>query len=67
MINDKEGYRVRFDADSGYTTINDLNGFKLQRTAHDSVFGWLQKRYVQILIQDYKRWVDNTTSNKKSE
>jgi len=60
MNNNKDGYRVRFDASSGYTTINDLKGFKLQRKAHDSVFGWLNKRYVQILIQDYTRWIANT-------
>ena len=55
--NNTDGYRVRFDSTSGYTTINDLKGFKLERKAHDSVFGWLNKRYVQIVIQDYDRWV----------
>ena len=59
-MSNKDGYRVRFDSTSAYTTINDLKGFKLERKAHDSVFGWLNKRYVQILIQDYNRWIVNT-------
>ena len=53
-------YRVRFPNGDSYIKVPELKSFKLNREFEDSVFGWFghnNKLYVQIPIEDYKRWL----------
>ena len=53
-------YKVRFPNDWTFVDVPELKTFELHREFEDSVFGWFghgNRLYVQIPMEDYKRWL----------
>ena len=59
-------YKITFPNDSGYTVVDNIDGFKASKDYmfEDVVFGWWGDTYIKVEKDSYEKYIDEIQKRK---